>query len=802
MVWNKRVFAVSALALLVVILSGLMVSPALGQQPERVKVLIGFTHQPGPDEEALVRGVGGSIKYTYHLVPAIAATLPEPAISGLLANPNVTRIEPDGEVWAIDEELDNAWGVKRIGAGVVHAYNTGAGVKVAVLDTGIDTDHPDLDYDPTCSESFVDGEPLEDGHSHGTHVAGTIAALDNDDNESVVGVAPEATLCIYKVLSDSGSGDYSDVIAALQQAVTEGVQVTNNSYGSSGDPGETLKAAFDNAYERGVLHVAAAGNSGNLPGKGDNCIYPARWDSLIATAATKQDDNRASFSSTCPEMELAAPGYQINSTVPGGYGEKSGTSMASPHVAGTAALVIATGITDSNNNGFINDEVRQRLIETADDLGAAGRDTQYGYGLVDADEAAPEPSEVHDVAVTGVTAPSWVVVGDLVSVDVTVENQSTFDETFSVTLTDMPPSEGTDGTINPSLQIVTLDAGGSTTVTFEWNTANASTGDHTLKAEAVLENDNNTADNSMTATVTVKEATHDVAVTSIDAPSSVAKGTTVSVDVTVENQGTFDENFDVTLTDMPPSGGTVGTISPSSQQVTLAAGDSITVPFEWDTTGASAGDHILTATAGPVTDETDQDDNSKSSVVTVEEEVTIRVQITSGGDDVNSSCVFRSDANEIYFGLDESCDPDELYSAGFRFINVQIPQGVNIISAHLEFIVDGPYNNDLSVKLWGEDTGNAESFSDSRWPSNLTKTFASVQWDITGNWKSGTLVRSPEITLVIQEIINREDWSQGNALIITGETITWEKKRTSHRRVFAYERNPGSAAWLIVKYGP
>ena len=398
------------LGILAVFMALLMAGPAsnvVQAQAARVPVLIAFDHQPGPSEEALVRGAGGNIKYTYTIVPAIAASLPEGAIAGLLNNPNVVRIEDDIEVHLIDhdttegdEELDNTWGVKHIGTGAVHAGgNRGSGVKVGVIDSGIDTNHPDLNYDPSCSANFVSGETIEDGNSHGTHTAGTVAALDNGNG--VVGVAPNVTLCIYKVLSNSGSGSYSNVIKAIEQAVADGVQITNNSYGSSGDPGQTVKAAFDNAYAAGVLHVAAAGNSGNPKGKGNNCIYPARWDSLIATAATMENDNRASFSSTCDKVELAAPGYRVNSTVPDdSYAEYSGTSMASPHVAGTAALVIAA------NPSWSNDQVRSQLQTTADDLGDAGLDPQYGYGLVDADEAAAPSSPPADTTaptVTGVT---------------------------------------------------------------------------------------------------------------------------------------------------------------------------------------------------------------------------------------------------------------------------------------------------------------------------------------------------------------------------------------------------------------
>ena len=357
-------------------------SPEKGGPPEGlVKVLIGFKQKPGPAEQAVVKGVGGQIKYTYHIVDAIAASIPQKAIDALQKNPNVRYVEPDGMVYALDAELDDSWGVKRIGAGLVHdSLNKGAGVKVAIIDSGIDYNHPDLNSNYWGGYDFVndDSDPMDD-NGHGTHVAGTVAAL--DDGIGVVGVAPEANLYALKVLSSGGSGSYSDVIAALQWCVDNGIQVTNNSYGSSGDPGKTVKAAFDNSYNNGngVLHVAAAGNSGNRYGVGDNIIYPARYDSVIAVAATDRSDKRASWSSTGPDLELSAPGVSIYSTyLTNSYNTFSGTSMASPHVAGTAALVIAAGISD----------VRAQLKSTADDLGAAGWDSKYGYGLVNAAKAA------------------------------------------------------------------------------------------------------------------------------------------------------------------------------------------------------------------------------------------------------------------------------------------------------------------------------------------------------------------------------------------------------------------------------
>ncbi|MBI4042010.1 MAG: S8 family peptidase [Deltaproteobacteria bacterium] len=358
-------------------------------------ILVLFDRPPGPEEHKLARNLGGRVKYSFHIIPGIAiADVPSTACQRLSRNPRVLICTADGEVQAIDAELDNTWGVKRIGAGTVHdSGNKGTDIKVAVIDSGVDYNHPDITANFAGGYDFVndDTDPMDD-NGHGTHVTGTVAALDND--VGVVGVGPEISIYALKILNSSGSGSWSDAIAALDWAVNNGIQVTNNSYGSGSDPGDVVEAAFDAADAAGILNVAAAGNSGNCAGKGDNVGYPARFASVIAVAATNQDDKRPCFSSTGPDVELAAPGVGINSTLlDGGYGTKSGTSMASPHVAGTAALVIATGITDTNGNGRINDEVRQLMNDTAEDLGVAGRDPHYGFGLVSAAAAAVGPPE-------------------------------------------------------------------------------------------------------------------------------------------------------------------------------------------------------------------------------------------------------------------------------------------------------------------------------------------------------------------------------------------------------------------------
>lgn len=355
---------------------------------------------------------GGSVRRTYWLVPAIAADVPLPALQGLRNNPRVSNVDLDATIFEVDAELDAAWGVKRIGAGIPHAAgNKGGGVKVCVVDTGVAAGHPDLAANILGGYDFVndDFDPSDD-RGHGTHVAGTIVAADN--NSGVVGVAPAAQLLSYKILDQNGQGSFSDAISALQECLASGGQVANHSYGSAGDPGPTVQAAFDNAEALGLVNVAAAGNLTKPVG---TCSvgFPARYSSVIAVTATSSSDQIASFSCRGPEAELAAPGVDIVSTVPTGtcalcsstgYAALNGTSMASPHVAGVAALVFASGIADANGNGRTNDEVRQRLQLTADDLGTTGRDSNYGFGLVDADEAAASSSSGAPVEPSGLDA--------------------------------------------------------------------------------------------------------------------------------------------------------------------------------------------------------------------------------------------------------------------------------------------------------------------------------------------------------------------------------------------------------------
>ncbi len=382
---------------------------------EKVEVLVGFHGAPNP---GLVRAFGGEIYREFTIVNAIAASMTQQAADALAQHQAVRYVEPDGPVYALDQTVP--WGIDRVFGDEEYLFptwgtSTGSGMGVAVLDTGIDLNHEDLIVAGgvrfrTTGPFLRQDDNYDDDNGHGTHVAGTIAALDND--WGVVGIGPSIDLYAVKVLDASGGGSVSSVVAGIEWAVEQNIQILNMSLGSSSDS-TTLRDTCDKANLDGHLLVASAGNSGNSDGTGENVGYPAKYDSVVAVAASDSNDKRASFSSTGSEVELIAPGVSVLSTIPGDkYGTKSGTSMASPHVAGVAALVWAA------DSVLTNIEIRQILQETAEDLGLSSN--HQGEGLVRADLAVaavleadpPPPPEQYDLSVSSTTGGSVTKPGE------------------------------------------------------------------------------------------------------------------------------------------------------------------------------------------------------------------------------------------------------------------------------------------------------------------------------------------------------------------------------------------------------
>jgi hypothetical protein len=374
------------------------------------------------------------ISRTYILeVDSTDKTVLNKLLSDLKADPDVEFAEPDHLVsvratpndpyffssgtWG--QSYDDLWGIKKIGAPAAWDTSTGAGVTVAVVDTGLDYTHPDivgnvwtntresagngLDddgngyVDDTRGWDFIGSDYLNptqsndpiDHQGHGTHVAGTIAATGNN-GIGVIGVAWQAQVMPVKGLDDQGIGLDSTLGPAILYAANNGADVISNSWAGTGTS-QTIAEAVDYAYNLGVVVVAAAGNNS------DDAMnyYPANLSEVITVAASDPYDSIAYFSNWGTKIDIAAPGVDILSLRAAGtflgspvddyYTRADGTSMATPHVSGLAALIL------SQHPNYINEDVRQAVRASASDLGVAGFDQTFGYGRIDATAALALP---------------------------------------------------------------------------------------------------------------------------------------------------------------------------------------------------------------------------------------------------------------------------------------------------------------------------------------------------------------------------------------------------------------------------
>jgi thermitase len=292
--------------------------------------------------------------------------------------PELYGIDDTGQTGGTpDADIDAPEGWDLAGMG---AFPATGGVKVGIVDTGIAQTHEDLAGKTVdCGQStggVVSTGACLDDNGHGTHVAGTITGNANN-GRGVTGVAFNSPLSICKALSGPlGQGTTSDVASCITWVTDRGAKVISMSLG--GGAATTLQNAVRYAASHDVLVVAAAGNDGN-----STLEYPAAYAEVVSVAATDARDSRASFSNTNADVEVAAPGVNVLSSYnDGGYRVLSGTSMATPHVSGVAAVI------RTRNPTFTAAQARSKLDASVDDKGPAGRDTSFGFGRVNLAKAA------------------------------------------------------------------------------------------------------------------------------------------------------------------------------------------------------------------------------------------------------------------------------------------------------------------------------------------------------------------------------------------------------------------------------
>ena len=405
---SKRfVGVISVATVLLMVLAGFAAVPA-GAGDEKVTVAIIFD---GDIDDKVVRDLGGEMVLKVPYIDGVTADVMRSDIAKLKKDPSVLHVEMDHKATIMkpgkrppkDEPTvylpptpEIQWGVNRIDAELVwdeEGYVGPTDIVVAVLDTGVNMDHPDL-ADVIFEEGYdfinTDDDPSDD-NGHGTHCAGVIAAdygtsitIEDEETYGVVGVAWGVKIMPVKVLNNRGSGSYVAIAAGIEFAAKNGADVISMSLGGTADD-DIIHDAITYAIDAGV--VASAGNSGKRRTTFDNIGYPAKYPEVIAVGAIDSSDARATFSSTGPSLDVMAPGVGVWSTYEDGqWRSKSGTSMACPHVAGTVALVLAF-TTPASEDGWTPELMHAYINTTVEDVGDDGWDNAYGYGIINADIA-------------------------------------------------------------------------------------------------------------------------------------------------------------------------------------------------------------------------------------------------------------------------------------------------------------------------------------------------------------------------------------------------------------------------------
>jgi subtilisin family serine protease len=299
---------------------------------------------------------------------------------------------------AADPLRQYQWGLTMVRADGARATSTGAGATVAVIDSGANLGHPDLQGRLIAGPDYVDGGSPDDGEGHGTHVAGIVVA-NSGNGTGVESVAPGARVLVVRVLDSDGGGNVDDVVAGIRWAADHGADVINLSLGSEVPivgASEDYDSAIDYALDRGVIVVAASGNGVTPAGAPlPFCDQPSAQGRLLCVGAVDRREQHSHFSNFGDGLGIVAPGgagllgtslqddilstYNRTEEYGGPYAYMAGTSQATPHVSGVAALLVSLGVRGQ--------AAVQRILATARDVGPAGPDDMYGAGIVNAQAA-------------------------------------------------------------------------------------------------------------------------------------------------------------------------------------------------------------------------------------------------------------------------------------------------------------------------------------------------------------------------------------------------------------------------------
>ncbi len=359
------------------------ITPAFAATSENdlEKVIISF--EDSIDYQAL-EDMGAEIHSELDAISSVIATIPSATVMKADTEVSVKNI-PEGPIFKAAAQQPS-WGYQHIKApSALKLGYTGKGVKIAVIDSGINSKHPDLSV--AGGASMIDNtSPFTDGAGHGTHVAGVIAALNN--TIGVVGAAPDAEIYSVKVLASSGAGTLEDVLEGIQWAIDQDMDIINLSLTTDFNIPE-LEALLKKANELGIIVVAAAGNieivdtRGNYVQNTADVLYPARYPSVIAVGSTDTNNRLSGFSYRGPSVEIVAPGQGIYSTFStiatsghDDYKSSEGTSVSTPFVSAVFAQY------KEAYPHLTNAQLRASVKRAVIDLGVKGKDNLYGHGLV------------------------------------------------------------------------------------------------------------------------------------------------------------------------------------------------------------------------------------------------------------------------------------------------------------------------------------------------------------------------------------------------------------------------------------